>query len=230
MKQLRRITSFSLEVNVVGNQDEIKKLLDKLLDNEPRRYVISIWGTGGLGKTTLAGKLYKSSEIKQKFHDSAWVSVSQHFQLEDLLRKIIKSFGFFVKELERMNEEDLERHVHKSWQGHKYLVVIDDVWNKEAWASLKRAFPDNENCSRVIITTRSKDVAERSDERTYVHELRFLNSDESWQLFCDKAFRNSSTEDKGLEMMGREMVEKCHGLPLAIVVLGGLLSTKKPQE
>ncbi|XP_044489462.1 putative disease resistance RPP13-like protein 3 [Mangifera indica] len=230
MKQLRRTTSFSLEVNVVGYQDEIKKLLDKLLDNEPRRYVISIWGTGGLGKTTLAGKLYKSSEIKQKFHYSAWVSVSQQYQLGDLLRKIIKSFGFSVEELERMSEEDLGDHVNKSLQGGKYLVVIDDVWDQGAWRTLRKAFPDNENGSRVIITTRSKDDAELSDERTFVHKLRFLKSDESWQLFYDKAFWNSSPEGEEQLMLGREMVEKCRGLPLAIVVLGGLLSTKNLRE
>ncbi|XP_044495447.1 putative disease resistance RPP13-like protein 3 [Mangifera indica] len=229
MKQLRKTTSFSFEEKVVGYEDETNKLLAKLLADEPRRYVISIWGTGGLGKTTLAGKLYKSSAIKHKFDCCAWVSVSQHFNIEDLLLRIIKSFGFPAKKLKGMSEEDLERYVHESLQGRSYLVVIDDVWHKEAWASLKRAFPDNENGSRVIITTRIKDVAERSDERTYVHELRFLKPDESWQLFCDKAFWNLSI-DEGLERLGREMVEKCRGLPLAIVVLGGLLSTKKPQE
>ncbi|XP_031258658.1 putative disease resistance RPP13-like protein 3 [Pistacia vera] len=228
IKQLRKTTSFSLEEKVVGYEDETNELLAKLLADEPRRWVISIWGTGGLGKTTLAGKLYKNSEIKKKFR-CAWVSVSQDYNNEDLLRRIIKSFAFSAKELDRMSEEDLERYLHKCLQKYSYLLVIDDVWHKEAWASLKRAFPDNKMGSRVIITTRYKDVAERSDERTHVHELRFLKPDESWQLFCEKTFWNLNI-DKGLEKLGREMVEKCRGLPLAIVVLGGLLSTKKPQE
>ncbi|XP_031256137.1 putative disease resistance RPP13-like protein 3 [Pistacia vera] len=107
--------------------------------------------------------------------------------------------------------------------------MTDRIKLPEAWASLKRAFPDNKNGSRVIITTRIRDVAERSDERNHVHELRFLNQEESWQLFREKAFWNLNI-DEGLEKLGRETVEKCGGLPLAIVVLGGLLSTKKPQE
>ncbi|XP_031256136.1 disease resistance protein RPP13-like [Pistacia vera] len=230
LKQLRKTNSFSFEENVVGYKDETGELLGKLLDDEPRRYVISIWGTGGLGKTTLAGKLYNNSAIIQKFSCSAWVSVSQDYNTQDLLGRIIKSFnsGNTPEKFERMSQDDMERHLHKSLQGCRYLVVVDDVWHKEAWASLKRAFPDNKNGSRVIITTRIKDVAERSDQRTHIHELRFLNQEESWQLFCEKAFCNFNI-DEGLEKLGREMVEKCGGLPLAIVVLGSLLSTKKPQ-
>ncbi|XP_031256138.1 disease resistance protein RPP13-like [Pistacia vera] len=231
LKQLRKTNSFSFEENVVGYKNETEKLLAKLLEDEPRRYVISIWGTGGLGKTTLAGKLYNNSAIKQKFHRCAWVSVSQDYNTQDLLGRIMKSFnsGNTTEKFETMSQDDMERCLHKSLQGCSYLVVIDDIWHKEAWASLKRAFPNNKNGSRVIITTRIKDVAERSDERTHVHELRFLNQEESWQLFCEKAFWNLNI-DEGLEKLGREMVEKCGGLPLAIVVLGGLLSTKKPQE
>ncbi|XP_031258657.1 disease resistance protein RPP13-like [Pistacia vera] len=230
LKQLRKTNCFSFEGNVVGYKDETGKLLAKLLDNEPRRYVISIWGTGGLGKTTLARKLYNNSKIKQIFSYSAWVSVSQDYNTQDLLGRIIKSLysGNTPEKFERMSQDDMERYLHKSLQGCRYLVVIDDVWHKEAWASLKRAFPDNKNGSRVIITTRIKDVAESSDQRTHIHELRFLNQEESWQLFCEKACCKFNI-DEGLEKLGREMVEKCGGLPLAIVVLGGLLSRKKPQ-
>ncbi|KAL5765194.1 hypothetical protein ACOSQ2_017788 [Xanthoceras sorbifolium] len=134
-----------------------------------------------------------------------------------------------LEDLEKMDEVDLGRHLQESLQERSYLVVIDDVWDKEAWESLKRAFPDNKNRSRVIITTRIKEVAERSDERTHAHKLRYLRPDESWQLFCEKAFRDFNVDEE-LEKVGREMVQICGGLPLAIIVLGGLLSTKKLQE
>ncbi|KAK0592310.1 hypothetical protein LWI29_017064 [Acer saccharum] len=236
LKQLRRATSFSVEEKIVGFEDDANSLLAKLLDGESHRSVISIYGMGGLGKTTLAKKLYHTHGVKMKFIRRAWVSVSQDYNTCDLLIRIIHSFGIAsmkTDDLKHMTEEELERYLYGSLRGRLYLIVIDDVWQKEAWESIKRAFPDSNNGSRVIITTRIREVAERSDERTHAHKLRFLRLDESWQLFCEKTFGNSDANDADVELktLGMEMVQKCSGLPLAIVVLGGLLSTKsKLQE
>ncbi|KAH0678404.1 hypothetical protein KY284_019489 [Solanum tuberosum] len=108
----------------------------------------------------------------------------------DLLRNIIKSIEGCTKEtldlLERMTKRDLEIYLRDLLKECKYLVVVDDVWQREAWEILKRAFPDGKNGSRVIITTRNEDVAERADDRDLVHKLRFLSQEDSWDLFCRK--------------------------------------------
>ncbi|KAL8106711.1 hypothetical protein AgCh_023460 [Apium graveolens] len=101
-----------------------------------------------------------------------------------------------------------------------YLALIDDIWDIKAWIQIKDAFPDQKNGSRIIITTRNKKVAEMADDKCFVHRLRFLTEDESWELFCKRA----EPTTPNLKKLGREMVGICRGLPLAIVVLSGLLS------
>ncbi|KAE9450359.1 hypothetical protein C3L33_17742, partial [Rhododendron williamsianum] len=136
-----------------------------------------------------------------------------------------------------MKEEDLEPQLRDYLKGRRYLVVLDDVWARNVWRSLSTAFPDEKNGSRVIMTTRNKAVADPCDERTYVHELPFLTDEESLELFCSKAFphydeveNQKSCCPSGLESLAKEMARKCRGLPLAIVVLGGLLRKKNPDE
>nr|ACN56775.1 disease resistance protein RPP13 variant [Arabidopsis thaliana] len=235
VRQLRRARSVDQEEVVVGLEDDAKILLEKLLDYEEKnRFIISIFGMGGLGKTALARKLYNSGDVKRRFEYRAWTYVSQEYKAGDILMRIIKSLGMTSgEELEKIRmfaEEELEVYLHGLLEGKKYLVVVDDIWEREAWESLKRALPCNHEGSRVIITTRIKAVAEGLDGRFYAHKLRFLTFEESWELFEQRAFRNIQRKDEDLLKTGKEMVQKCRGLPLCIVVLAGLLSRKTPSE
>ncbi|KAK6790856.1 hypothetical protein RDI58_009937 [Solanum bulbocastanum] len=232
VRKLRRTTSYVDDQDniFVGLQDVVQKLLAVLLKAEPRRSVVSIHGMGGLGKTTLARNLYNSPNIVSSFPTRAWICVSQEYNTMDLLKNIIKSIQGRTKGtlefLERMTESDLEIYLRDLLKEVKYLVVVDDVWQREAWESLKRAFPDSKNGSRVIITTRKHDVAERADNRGFVYSLRFLSREESWDLFCRKQLDVRAMVPE-MVRIARDMVEKCRGLPLAIVVLSGLLSHKR---
>ncbi|XP_058114368.1 putative disease resistance RPP13-like protein 3 [Magnolia sinica] len=235
LQEWRLTSPLSQETDFVGFEKELEMLVAQLTEGELRRCVVSVVGMGGLGKTTLTKKLYNANTVKKHFHTHAWISVSQEYSARDLLRTITKRCMVLSKEelelVEKMDVVDLRDKVSEYLKEKRYLMVLDDLWTKEAWNHLKDAFPDVNNGSRVMLTTRNKGVALFADPRSQPHELRFLTNEESWDLFCKKTFLG---QDGGcpqdLEKRGREIVEKCHGLPLAIAVIGGLLSGKEERE
>ncbi|CAM8901673.1 unnamed protein product [Rhodiola kirilowii] len=227
LMDLRRTTPNAHDEHMVGQSETIGLLTAELKNGESGHFIISIFGMGGLGKTTLARKLYDKLG-KQYFKSCAWICNPQVSDARAIILQLIKSISSPSEvDLARLDSIDsMESYLHNFLSGCRFLLVIDDLWAREAWDSLKRAFPYNVNGSKVLITTRNMEVAEMN-MTAYVHKLRYLDEKESWELFCQKSLPDAAMIISGsLKDLGEEMVEKCLGLPLAIVTLGGLLSTK----
>ncbi|KAK4413337.1 Late blight resistance protein R1-A [Sesamum alatum] len=100
---------------------------------------------------------------------------------------------------------------------------MDDVWSINAWDDLKLFFPNNRNGSRILVTTRISNLAiSLGSHGPYV--MNFLDEDKSWNLFCQEAFGQEDCPYPELVEIGKTIAKKCNGLPLAIVVIGGLLA------
>jgi disease resistance protein RPM1 len=221
---------------IVGNADEIGKLTQWLLEEKQDRSLIAILGMGGLGKTAVASTVYKNQKIITSFDCHAWVIVSQTYQVEELLREIINQL--IIKErasmesgFMTMSRIRLVEVIQSYLQDKKYFVVLDDVWDKDVWLILNYAFVRNRHGSKVLITSRRKDVSSLAADK-YVIELKTLKDAESWELFCKKAFHASEDNicPENIRYWANKIVAKCQGLPLAIVTIGSILSYRDLKE
>ncbi|CDP12408.1 unnamed protein product [Coffea canephora] len=233
LQRIRRSSPLSEDKDIVGFREITKSLVAELLKEDRNRRVVSIIGMGGAGKTTLAKKVYNHADVRERFKCRAWVCVSSSYDYKKILRSIIKQLNEMSKELlevlEKMEEEDLERRLFQDLQDKCYLVVLDDVWTEEAWDCLAGAFPDVGTSSRLLLTSRNLDVAQHADAYRHPYELKTLGQEDSWQLFLKKALGHGANAvcPPDMEEVGREIVRRCAGLPLAITVIGGLLLGKK---
>ncbi|XVE57353.1 hypothetical protein DITRI_Ditri04bG0084400 [Diplodiscus trichospermus] len=224
------------ETDVVGIDESKKKLIGRLVDGGTDHKVISLLGMGGLGKTTLAKQVYDDAEVKKHFPAHAWVTVSESFKLEGLLKDMVQQLSRVIIKPLPEGVDDMSSYqlktVIKCWlRKRRYLIVLDDVWRINEWDAIKLALPANDCGSRVMLTTRNADLAlsSRIESEGEVYNLEPLPTQESWTLFCRKTFRGNHCPPH-LEDICKQILKKCEGLPLAIVAISGVLATKNKQR
>uniref|UniRef100_A0A5B6YL23 Uncharacterized protein n=1 Tax=Davidia involucrata TaxID=16924 RepID=A0A5B6YL23_DAVIN len=220
------------EETVVGFEKETEKIKDQLAGGRVKQLqVISIVGMAGSGKTTLARKLYNDPFIVYHFYIRAWTYVSQEYRERDLLLGILTSINVVREEMiYTMTDEKLREELYRRLKCKRYLIVMDDVWHVKFWNDFKFLFPDDNNGSRIMLTTRHRDVASQAQPDNPPHFMRFLTEDESWDLLQEKVFWEETCPPNLVEI-GKQIAKKCQGLPLVIVVVAGLLAkTDKTQD
>ncbi|KAL3632619.1 hypothetical protein CASFOL_025603 [Castilleja foliolosa] len=227
IREFRRSYSHVVDEDLVGLQVDIQLLVSHLIDGNNR--VVSIAGMGGMGKTTMARQVYSHWDVRRHFDGFAWACVSQQWNKKDLIEGLlIKLLPEKREEIREMRDEELVRELHDVQVKKKCLVVLDDVWSGHVWESLKPAFPSMRTGagSKLILTTRNREVVNCVTLSGFHYEPRLLSNEESWNLLRMKALPAELEIEPEIEKLGKEMVERCCGLPLAIIVLGGLLITK----
>ncbi|KAG5604614.1 hypothetical protein H5410_026106 [Solanum commersonii] len=210
---------------MVGFQDVMDKLKKKLLGGSHQLDVISIFGMPGNGKTTLAKKIYNDPTVVSHFDVRAMCHVTQVYSWRDLLLTILNDV-LEPADRTKKGDDELATELRRVLLTKRFLILIDDVWDKTAWDYLKMCFQGSQNRSRIILTTRLYEVADYAKCNSDPHPLRLLTDDESWKLLQEELFHGQSFPCE-LGDVGLRIAKRCGGLPLSIVLVAGVLKEKK---
>nr|GMC80624.1 disease resistance protein RPM1-like [Ipomoea batatas] len=221
------------ESDLVGIENPKHFLVSLLLDVDDDLRIHSVVGMGGLGKTTLVKRVYDDAKVMNHFQYRVWITISETFKIEELLKDAIKQLVEQTKQkptqdFEAMDSNKLKEFIKNILLGQRYIIVLDDIWDINAWMAIKYSFPRWSFGSRIVITTRNSEIGASTSRETHggvVYPLEPLSYEDSWTLFCKKTFLGGSCPPH-LVSIAENILKRCDGLPLAIVVIARVLATK----
>ncbi|KAK3446891.1 hypothetical protein EUGRSUZ_A02516 [Eucalyptus grandis] len=224
----RETHSFVPASNVIGRNEEKESIIEWLRSDAEAIKVYSIIGMGGAGKTTLVRLVYNDKRVEEHFkNNQVWLSMPQEFKIQNIIRDIIKSLSG-VAEVDNYNLEALQNHLRNLVKNRRCLFVMDDVWamSMNDWLELTILLEGLSKGSKVILTSRNQAIAKNMGTDCLLY-LANLSLEDSLTLFVKYAFDQGQEKNHpDLMEIGKEIVKKCGGNPMALRALGCLLYSK----
>ncbi|KAH7658838.1 P-loop containing nucleoside triphosphate hydrolase protein [Dioscorea alata] len=234
-------TSFLYE-QVFGRDEEIKHVTKLLIwdhEYEQRYQILPIIGVGGVGKTVLAKSVYNHPVIIKHFELRMWVHVPEDLDEVNITTSMVELASNGAR-VDTNNLEELQKWLSKNIECKRVLLVLDGVWydekstelaNKVRWMRLLAPLRFCHSGSMILVTSRMKLVDKIFANSIEPVVLKGLEEDACFALFNRYVFgiADPQTPDEHLLEMGKKIVAEIivarfSGLPLAVMVVAGMLS------
>ncbi|XP_028766350.1 TMV resistance protein N-like [Neltuma alba] len=212
---------------LIGIEPKLEKLKSIVARESGGVGFIGIWGTGGVGKTTLARAFYERERERKNFEIHCFLNnIREAWEKEGLIslpRKLISSLD--KKSMEVADFYEGMELIKSKLTDRKILLVLDDVSDIRQLENLAPKQGWFSEGSIIIITTRDKQLLS-SHGVSAVYEFKLLSDKESLELFLQKAFKEEHPNEDYLKL-ARTVIKYAGGLPLVLTVLGSSLC-KRP--
>ncbi|RWR72027.1 putative disease resistance protein [Cinnamomum micranthum f. kanehirae] len=201
--------------SLTDSEPRLQKILGLIADVKVGK--IGIWGMGGIGKTRTLKLLNNRLEESHMFDIVIWVTVSG----EGSRRKVQNDIAERLKCNEKdMSDDRLRANISKNVSGKKFLLILDDIWEKIDLCDVGIPILNQDNGCKVLLTTRDLGVCRHMETDVEI-QMEKLSEVEAWSLFNEKV--GDVAMSPSIEPIARDIVKKCSGLPLAIIVIGSSL-------
>lgn len=233
--EIEQIQGVCSHCGLIGRKMETDMVISKLINMKSNQLsMVSIVGKGGVGKTALAQLVYHDQRIESHFHIKAWITLSGNLDLVKYTKEILKYIDREIS-MDDMNITLLHDILQKELEHKKLLLILDNVWDGDALSDYMNSnqwtiFLEPLRCAKspvvILVTTRMRSVAAMLNSDA-ICELESLSADDSILLFESCAFGNRTPESyPQLREFGKRYLYRFNGYPLAIKVIGSLLSGK----
>ncbi|KAG7994098.1 hypothetical protein I3843_01G038500 [Carya illinoinensis] len=225
VKAVEHIPGPSIQDQTASVSEDLAKIMTLLSDD--KKGIIGIWGMGGVGKTNLVrnlnNKLQKNSNLR--FSCVLWVTVSKKLDIKMVQTRIASRLGLKLEE--SSGPDGMAIQLHRRLEKERFLLILDDVWEKIDLDKLGVPRPEDHSGSKIILTSRSLDVC-RYIQTDFNVPMSVLGDKDAWQLFSQYATDVVSLEH--ITPLAEAICKECEGLPLAIITMGAAMRGKTNPE
>ncbi|KAK6289271.1 hypothetical protein POUND7_000812, partial [Theobroma cacao] len=204
--------------------DSRKQVFNEIMEvlKHPSINIIGVYGTGGVGKTTLVKEVAKKVKGDKLCDVVVMADVTQTLDIQKMQDQIAESLGL---KLEEKSVAIRASRLHERLKEEKkILVVLDDIWARLDLKEVGIPIADEHEGCNILLTSRDLNVLLNGMDAQKTFLIDVLKEEEAWDLF--KKMAGNSAESPELRSIATKVAEKCAGLPIAISTVARALRNK----
>ncbi|TYI05419.1 hypothetical protein ES332_A10G087300v1 [Gossypium tomentosum] len=211
----------------VGMESMLNKVWSILEEKHAR--IVGIYGVGGVGKTRILTEINNKISVPSNGFDMViWVMVSKGFRIAKVQDDIAKRIGLFSGMWGEKSVEEKAMDIFRVLREKKFVVLMDDVWERVDILKVGIPLPTYENGSKIIFTTRSNEVCGQMRAHKKI-EVQCLTEEQAWELF-EHVGNDILDGHPNIRDLAHEVARECGGLPLALITIGRAMACKRTPE